>query len=89
MSHNREKVTYQCDCERDHGTCGEEGVLLLDGNNAIDITSIYWKAHPGEPMIKIGTFTDRQLFHLSKLLGSNENEKWSDRDHEEIKLISK
>jgi hypothetical protein len=86
MSHSLQKITYECDCGKNYGSCGEQGVFYMDYNAAIDLGTVYHKPHPDEKMLLLGSFTDIQLSALIKILSTNDGRgSWTPKEIEEIK----
>lgn len=74
MGSTYRKVTYKCDCGKDYGSCGEEGVFFLEYNRSCDIGTIFWKPHPGEKMQHLAALTDDQTNALIKLLTTSDSD---------------
>ncbi len=72
MGFNRYKITYECDCGIDWGSCGRRNFFLYGYLRSCDIGTIMHVQHADDedPIIETyGSFTDNAL-------------KWDDKDHE-------
>jgi hypothetical protein len=86
MSHSLQKITYECDCGKNYGSCGEQGVFYMDYNASCDTGQLFHKPHPDDKIICLGEYTDNQLSALSKILSTNAGRgDWSPEEVAEIK----
>jgi len=92
MGSTRYKVTYECHCGCDYGSCERRSVFLFDYNRSCDIGSLFHKRHadePGSKMEFLGSFGDAALSALIKILTENEpSESWDQKDKEDAERSS-
>ena len=84
MSKTRQVIRYDCDCGEEYGSCDKVSAILYEYNCSCDIASIVHRVHIGsddESYQYIGTFTDKGLETLRKILSTNDTDTWTDADH--------
>lgn len=88
MGVNRYKVTYECDCGENYGSCEKRSFFLFEYNRSCDIGTLYHKRHADDEDSKIerlGSFTDTMLAALGNVLSGEDNgEDWTQSDIKEI-----
>lgn len=89
MGSTRYKVTYECDCGCDYGSCERRNIFLFEYNRSCDIGTLSHKHHADEPDSKmeyLGAFGDNALSALVKILTEEPpSELWDDKDFEDFK----
>ena len=91
MGTTRFKVTYQCECGEDWGSCGKRSFFLFSYNRSCDIGALYHKHHAdnqGSKLDYLGHFDDTALDALRKILSmSDPDEQWDTSDEIETKSL--
>lgn len=93
MSTNRYKVTYECDCGQDYGSCGRRNAFLLSYHNGSDTAALYHRQHVDDPtspydgiLELVAHFTDNKLAALGKILSCPLGEEhWTSEDNADAK----
>jgi len=85
METNYRKITYQCECACDCDGRDKQNVFVFAYSRTSDIAYLYHGTH-GEPLIRLGVFSDADLNALLKLLTRfDECEKWTDEEYARLK----
>lgn len=88
MGCTRYKVTFECDCGENYGSCEKRSFFILNYNRSVDIGTLYLKHHADDKeskMQNLGSFTDKGLNALIKVLTqSDPDEELTEQDLEEI-----
>lgn len=86
MGISRYKVTYECECGCDYGSCERRSFYLLEQNRSSDTASLFHKHHADEKDSKLEfllTMTDNSMEALITILTSQDKEPWDDSDIKE------
>jgi len=89
MGTTRYKVTYNCQCGEDYGSCDKRSFFLFAYNRSCDVGTLYHKLHadlPQSKLEKLGAFGDEAISALVTVLTQQDpSEKWDDNDILEVK----
>jgi hypothetical protein len=96
MSSIRTKITYECACGCDFGSCGRQNYFLLAYHNGSDTAVLYHKDHADKPLYPsdgvleiVANFDENKLAALAQLLTQKreDSESWTREDHAETDAI--
>ena len=87
MSKTRQKITYECDCGIDYGSCGRTNVMYYTYYGVSDTFKIGVKYHIDEADSKIRPITygtDKDLCVLMDLLNNENESTWTPEEIDEF-----
>lgn len=91
MGMNSYKITYECDCGCDYGSCERRNFFLLEMSRSTDTYTLYHKNHADDPNSKLEEVLwlgDNGMAALGKLIDCSDSpEKYDDSDREELKQL--
>lgn len=92
MGLNISKVTYECDCGYNWGSCEERSFFLLVTHRGSDHHSIFHKHHADQPnagLERMGSMSDEGLAALIKLLTQESTEEITKEDRLEMEKVGR
>jgi len=91
MGMNYYKVTYECDCGCDYGSCERRNFFLLEMSRSVDVYTLYHKHHADEPDTKLEEIWcggDAGMEALAKIINCEDlPEEYDKSDYDEIKQV--